>query len=95
MIQGRDDSILPILASSCANAEGIQLHSSQKINVMVFSVVRITVRHETNLLIFKHLQRMQPRFPQSVEIFFGLIPGVGFALEAWVPGRAAVHETHG
>jgi len=74
---------------------GIQLHSSQKINLMVFFVVRITVRHETNLFIFKHFHQIYPSFPQSVENFVGPDPRVGFAREAGFPVGQQLTKTHG
>jgi hypothetical protein len=39
---------------------GIQVHSSKMPNVVLFSVVRLTSRDETNLLILKHLQSALP-----------------------------------
>jgi hypothetical protein len=78
-----------------ASPSGIQLHSSQKINLMVFFVVRITVRNETNLFIFKHFHQILQRFPQTVEIFFGPDPRVGFAPEAGFPVGQQFTKTHG
>jgi hypothetical protein len=53
---------------------GIQLHSSQNNNVVLFFVVRLAFQDETNLLIKKHLQ---PVFQISTDAFVekSAIPG--------------------
>jgi hypothetical protein len=67
-VQSLNDSMLSILALSGTKPSGIQLRSSQNNNVVVFFVVRLTWRHETNPLISKHLHSIWFRFPQAVEI---------------------------
>jgi len=76
MIQSPDDPMIQfpsILALSCQKHSGIQLHSSQNDNVVLFSVVRAASGNESNLLIFKHLQKDYRDFHKCLwKSFFGV-----------------------
>ena len=77
MIPSPDDSMIQfpsILALLREKRSGIQVHSSQNNNIMLFSVVHSASDGETNLLTYKHLYEIY-RFPQA-----GL-------WKSWAPGQ--------
>jgi hypothetical protein len=68
-------SDLPILALLREKRSGIQVHSSQNNNIMLFSVVHSASDGETNLLTYKDLYKIC-RFPQA-----------GLWKSSWAPGQ--------
>src|SRR6516165_8002535 len=81
IIQLPNYSMAVIFALSLGKHSGIQLHSSQNNNVMLFFVVRSAARNETNPFIFNHLHEAWRRFPQLWKFL-----GSG-APRLWVPGK--------